>query len=717
MLCHFLIGIPGAGKSTFAQLLAQLYHCQIISTDDIRKVLYGDEIIQGNWLEIEAEVINQIQKAIALNTPVIYDATNAQRSWRMDLSQKLERNIGKIDWLAWYLNINLETCKQWNSQRKRRVPEEILDKMRKTLKQFPPHVAEGFIDVKVIKNPQEYQKEFIEQKINCLNRSLINRQNRTNNNNLVLHSYSRLLDFDRLMHLISLLINYPDLGNLQFTNPDILEQIFGKSISFDNSLSEITAIMAKLKGTIYADKILIQQDLQFLINYGFIRDHNAPLKNSNFLVNIEEITPNIHKNLITHYASDKYTFERILNTIKTITYYPFSPKIEPEQLQEIQPIKTRNKDKLNNIPSGTLTNLAFELIILENSNERYLNTRRDLLRKDIEFILNPYQLFPHNIMRNGYFFGTGILTENELIQTFRLLQTQAKNLDDPLALDLYNKLETKMKWAYFDEHYSYPVRSIAHYSMIDTDSLDQKTLVNQTHRIEEIIEQRKLVKLNKFANRPNHEGEKIGSFSAWLLQIVFYNFAWYLAFEYHGREQDGLLRLERLDRLYLESELPETREKKEQEKALKKLTQLLSASAGIFLGNDASKQKAFLSSNKEEQKTAEITIELWFSENIFNFIAEGTKRFPPQRMKMTKPSKSISNFSHHQSLFTLNKSKDIEKPYRFQVTLPQWSLQDYDLLRWILGFGGQVKVHKPQELQDKIIQLSTNTLKVYEKVV
>jgi predicted kinase len=83
MLSHFLIGVPGAGKSTFAQLLAQTGDYQIISTDTIRQQLYGDEIIQGNWLEIETEVINQIEQAVTAQTPVIYDATKAKRAWRM----------------------------------------------------------------------------------------------------------------------------------------------------------------------------------------------------------------------------------------------------------------------------------------------------------------------------------------------------------------------------------------------------------------------------------------------------------------------------------------------------------------------------------------------------------------------------------------------------------------------------------------------------------
>lgn len=728
MLCHFLIGIPGAGKSTFAQQLAQLDDCQIISTDAIRQQLYGEEIIQGNWREIQAEAINQMEKAVKSNQSVIYDATNAKRSWRFHLLGKITEKVGKIDWLAWHLNIDIETCKKWNSQRLRQVPEDIIDKMAQSLKQFPPHVAEGFIDVKVIKNPQEYEKEFIEQKINSLYRSLINRQNRTKNENLVLHSYSRLLDFDRLMHLISLLINYPDLGNLEFCYGDILLKIFGKSVSFDDSLSEITAVMAKLKGNIYADKNLIQQDLKFLYDHHLIYSHDQNLQFDDGLINVSEVK--YSEPIVTHYASDKFTFERILNTIKYISFYPFTQAISDEDLKEINDdyerqfkvnndLKKLDKKNKNNklilLSKGHLTDLAFALLEKKNLSKYSLKSRQHLLRKDIEFVFNPYQLFPHNIMRNGYFFGTGILTENELIQTFRLLQTQAKNIDDPLALELYNKLETKMKWANVDERYIYPVRSIANSSIVDTESLSDNNLSNQTRKIERIIEKRKLVKLNKFANRASHEGEEKGGFTAWLLQITFYNFAWYLALEEKGGSQDGLIRLQRLDRLYLERELEEIRGEKEQKKSLKNLTKLLCASAGIFLGNDASKQKAFLV-NKKQQKTVEVMVELWFTESIFNFIAEGTKRFPLQQMKMTKPPRFMSNFSHHQSLFTLSKSKDVEKPYRFQVILPQWSLQDYDFLRWILGFGGSVKVHKPQVLRDKIIELSTDTLNVYKDI-
>ena len=65
MICHFLVGIPGSGKSTVAQQLADLTQGLIISTDRIREQLYGDEIIQGNWLEIERKVLQEMEQAIA----------------------------------------------------------------------------------------------------------------------------------------------------------------------------------------------------------------------------------------------------------------------------------------------------------------------------------------------------------------------------------------------------------------------------------------------------------------------------------------------------------------------------------------------------------------------------------------------------------------------------------------------------------------------------
>jgi predicted DNA-binding transcriptional regulator YafY len=57
------------------------------------------------------------------------------------------------------------------------------------------------------------------------------------------------------------------------------------------------------------------------------------------------------------------------------------------------------------------------------------------------------------------------------------------------------------------------------------------------------------------------------------------------------------------------------------------------------------------------------------------------------------------------SIFCYEQTDDQEFPNRFQVTLAKWSLQDFDLWRWIIGFGGNVKVINPPELVEKIKQM------------
>ncbi len=53
-------------------------------------------------------------------------ATNAQRAWRMDLLSKIEAKIGKIDWLGWYLNLDVKIPQKWNSKCDRTVPDNII---------------------------------------------------------------------------------------------------------------------------------------------------------------------------------------------------------------------------------------------------------------------------------------------------------------------------------------------------------------------------------------------------------------------------------------------------------------------------------------------------------------------------------------------------------------------------------------------------------------
>ncbi|MEL6928040.1 MAG: ATP-binding protein [Cyanobacteria bacterium J06600_6] len=149
LLCHLLVGLPGSGKSTFAQQLhRQIPNSVIISTDAIRLRLYGDEKIQGKWSQIEQEAIEQARLAIKYEQTAIYDATNVQLAWRNSFLDKVSDL--NSEWIAWWIKTPVNVCKYRNKRRSRHVPNDVINTYYDDLRQSPPTVDEGFLAVKEI---------------------------------------------------------------------------------------------------------------------------------------------------------------------------------------------------------------------------------------------------------------------------------------------------------------------------------------------------------------------------------------------------------------------------------------------------------------------------------------------------------------------------------------------------------------------------------------
>lgn len=148
--CHLilLIGLPGCGKSTLAkQMMADCPALRLVSTDHIRQQLFGDESIQGPWLKVWAEVERQLsarsqQVRQGQAAAVVYDATNAVRRNRRDVIQ-LARSVGFTRLSGIWLDVSMEECLRRNQQRDRQVPQEIIERMERSLRGAPPATAEG----------------------------------------------------------------------------------------------------------------------------------------------------------------------------------------------------------------------------------------------------------------------------------------------------------------------------------------------------------------------------------------------------------------------------------------------------------------------------------------------------------------------------------------------------------------------------------------------
>ena len=141
--CSLLVGIPASGKSTYAKHLATVQGAAIVSTDAIRSKLFGSESVQGPWAEIERELHRLIKHYVALNVPVIVDATHIKPEHRKPLLNLSSR----IKWACYWLYADLNEFQDRNQARARKVPRQVIKNMYNQLKLTPPTKGEGFTNV------------------------------------------------------------------------------------------------------------------------------------------------------------------------------------------------------------------------------------------------------------------------------------------------------------------------------------------------------------------------------------------------------------------------------------------------------------------------------------------------------------------------------------------------------------------------------------------
>ena len=134
-----LCGIPGSGKTTYAnKYTKQDVNAIHLSSDAIRKELYGDENIQGNPSEVFLLMQKRSVEALNNGYNVIYDATNITRKDRQGIISVCPR-FAKIEChIIW---APIETCIERDAARDRTVGKEVIDSM---LKRFQaPFFDEG----------------------------------------------------------------------------------------------------------------------------------------------------------------------------------------------------------------------------------------------------------------------------------------------------------------------------------------------------------------------------------------------------------------------------------------------------------------------------------------------------------------------------------------------------------------------------------------------
>lgn len=130
-----LVGIPASGKSTFAEKYRKKGYV-IASIDEARKILYGDEFIQGNIGEVLCMVYGIVEDAVKNHKNVVVDATSLTSYECMGILKFHARHIVVC------FDTPIDTCLYRNRKRERYVPERIIFQMYERM--IYPSEEEGF---------------------------------------------------------------------------------------------------------------------------------------------------------------------------------------------------------------------------------------------------------------------------------------------------------------------------------------------------------------------------------------------------------------------------------------------------------------------------------------------------------------------------------------------------------------------------------------------
>lgn len=155
-----LIGLPGAGKSTLGKQYIERRVCAgelfwtCCSSDKTRRMLYGDERIQGKPDTVFRNLHEDVERHLKKGTNVVYDATNVSRKNRkqiIQLGKKYGCTIRAI--VAW---APVDVCIERDAARERTVGTAVIMKM---LKRFEvPYFDEGFNTIDVYNTVDDFDE-------------------------------------------------------------------------------------------------------------------------------------------------------------------------------------------------------------------------------------------------------------------------------------------------------------------------------------------------------------------------------------------------------------------------------------------------------------------------------------------------------------------------------------------------------------------------------
>lgn len=152
MEIKILIGLPGAGKSTYCKTVKNKQDV-ILATDDIREELFGETFSDRIKDEVFKELINRSIRVLQKNKNLIIDTTFLnEKDYRNIFLREVSAVNKNLIKKAICFNTNIEKCIDRDKlrEKKRFVGETIIYELSKHL--VWPNNSENFDEIKFINN-------------------------------------------------------------------------------------------------------------------------------------------------------------------------------------------------------------------------------------------------------------------------------------------------------------------------------------------------------------------------------------------------------------------------------------------------------------------------------------------------------------------------------------------------------------------------------------
>ncbi|MCP9804485.1 WYL domain-containing protein [Cyanobium sp. T1G-Tous] len=527
--------------------------------------------------------------------------------------------------------------------------------------------------------------------------------NSSNRNSLkIRHRYSTLFAFERLMFVIRTFLKNPELyrseslfdSDIRVHAPTGIEEVVRK-------LSELGRSGAYCRCLLSREDELIE-DLSWLDSSGFIGEYPG-------FESFPEIlfceAPLGRQTPLRHPFAGWEEFSRLMVLIRHLIFNP-GDWVKGESLNQYL------AGRLSLYPGSLWTPTS------EASVRHYLRVG-----------VKPY--VDNRAARKGHFLGSAVISLGDLSELVSIVSSSAPLLNSPQTQALVQSIEQRLVSLNVSPRNAQALSSLAERSIVNPETAPQGSVRSREPDFRELsasISRRQEIRIQTFASHGQQSSTSSGnqgdSALVLPLQFVFHRRAWYLAAEERepGRA-DGPIRFLRLDRFRL-LRVDHLQQKEERfSLAFSRMCRLVDRTFSLPPNKLSYQDQALVWSTNNSWMSADRTLTVCcrLDHRAWKFIREGPDRLPFPQLRMsggrethTTVWKPPGSLPHMDQIYCLPVHGNSDYPYELQMVLPAWSVDDFDLQNWLLGFGAGLVLTGPDSFRQKLLERLQSTITAWE---